>query len=213
MRIKHALKSTSRRSQKLRLLFFIGDSPSSIFSAIILIQKEIVVLSSSFIQFKMHEYHSRKTLFVFLSFVIFFCTAFTSRSETGRVVGVSDGDTITILHDDYSQEKIRLFGIDCPEKSQAFGQRAKQFTSSLVYGKVVRIRRMDEDRYGRTVAWIFHGNTNVNAELVRAGYAWHFRKYSDDLELQRLEDEARKSRRGLWVYPNPVPPWEYRRTN
>jgi endonuclease YncB( thermonuclease family) len=131
----------------------------------------------------------------------------------GWVVGVSDGDTITILHDDYSQEKIRLFGIDCPEKSQAFGQRAKQFTSSQVYGKVVTIRRMAEDRYGRTVAWVFEGKTNVNAELVKAGYAWHFRKYSNDLELQRLEDEARKSKRGLWVDPNPVPPWEYRRTN
>lgn len=159
----------------------------------------------------MQEYHSRKTASVFLLLIILFCSAFTRRSETGRVVGVSDGDTITILHDDYSQEKIRLFGIDCPEKSQAFGQRAKQFTSSLVYGKVVTIRRMDEDRYSRTVAWVFVGKTNVNAELVRAGYAWHFRKYSNDLELQRLEDEARKSKRGLWVDPIPIPPWEYRK--
>jgi endonuclease YncB( thermonuclease family) len=159
----------------------------------------------------MQKFHSRKAASVFLCLIILFCSAFTSRSETGRVVGVSDGDTITILHADYSQEKIRLFGIDCPEKSQAFGQKAKQFTSSLVYGKVVTIRRMDEDRYGRTVAWVFAGKTNVNAELVRAGYAWHFRKYSNDPELQRIEDDARNAKRGLWAYPNPVPPWEYRK--
>jgi endonuclease YncB( thermonuclease family) len=161
----------------------------------------------------MQEFYTRKTASVFLLFVILFCSAFTNRTETGRVVGVSDGDTITILHDDYSQEKIRLFGIDCPEKSQAFGQRAKQFTSSQVYGKVVTIRRMDEDRYGRTVAWVFAGKTNVNADLVRAGYAWHYRKYSNDPELQRIEDEARNAKRGLWDDPNPVPPWEFRRTN
>jgi endonuclease YncB( thermonuclease family) len=161
----------------------------------------------------MQKFHSRKAASIFLLFITFFCSAFTNRTETGWVVGVSDGDTITILHDDYSQEKIRLFGIDCPEKSQAFGQRAKQFTSSQVYGKVVTIRRMAEDRYGRTVAWVFVGKTNVNEELVKAGYAWHFRKYSNDLELQRLEDDARNAKRGLWFDPNPIPPWEFRRTN
>lgn len=149
--------------------------------------------------------------YAFLFPLVFFFTAFRPVFSASRVVGVSDGDTITILHDNREQERIRLYGIDSPEKSQAFGQKAKQYASTLVYGKTVSIRVMDRDKYGRTVAWVYAGDMNVNAELVRAGYAWHYRKYSKDASLQRLEDEARMARRGLWVDPNPVPPWEYRK--
>jgi len=147
---------------------------------------------------------------VCLAFVILpgFCLA---EEFTGRVVGVSDGDTITILHNGVGQ-KIRLNGIDCPEKRQAFGQRARQFTSDLVFRREVMIVEHGRDKYGRTIGDVKLGDgTFVNRELVRAGLCWWYRKYAQhDRELVWLELEAREAKRGLWVNPEPVPPWEFR---
>lgn len=130
---------------------------------------------------------------------------------TGRVVGVTDGDTITVLHNGIGQ-KIRLNGIDCPEKRQAFGQRAKQFTSDLVFRREVMIVEHGRDKYGRTIGDVkLADGTFVNRELVRGGLAWWYRKYTPgDQDLERLESEARKAKRGLWIEPAPVPPWEFR---
>ncbi len=129
---------------------------------------------------------------------------------TGRVVGVSDGDTITVLHNGKG-ERIRLHGIDCPEKRQAFGNRAKQFTSTLVFGKGVTVQVMDRDRYGRTVGVVLlPDGRSLNHELVRAGLAWMYRRYTNDQSLSDLEAEARVARRGLWADPHAVPPWEWR---
>jgi endonuclease YncB( thermonuclease family) len=132
---------------------------------------------------------------------------------SGKVVGVTDGDTITVLHAGRG-ERIRLFGIDCPEKRQAFGTRAKQATSALVFGKVAEVEPVDQDRYGRTVALVTVGATLVNEELVRQGLAWVYARYCKRPvcgEWARLEAEAREGRRGLWADPRPVPPWEFRR--
>jgi len=142
--------------------------------------------------------------------LLLFLASCSETPESARVVRIADGDTITVLYADNTQEKIRLYGIDCPERTQPFGRKARQYTSSLVFGKPVTIRSMDRDRYGRNVAWIYIGDTSLNAELVRAGYAWHYRKHSNDPMLQRLENEARKDGRGLWRDPAPVPPWKYR---
>jgi micrococcal nuclease len=130
---------------------------------------------------------------------------------TAKVVGVHDGDTITVLQG-RTQVRIRLHGIDCPESRQAFGTRAKQLTSELVFGQVVTIRPRTRDRYGRTVAEIvLPDGRDLSQELVRAGLAWWFRKYSPhDTTLARLEGEARTARRGLWSEANPLPPWEWR---
>src|SRR5206468_6700975 len=96
----------------------------------------------------------------------------------GRVVGVADGDTITVLHDG-RPEKLRLYGIDAPEKRQAFGQRAKEFTAGLAFGTTVTVRVRDHDRYRRTVAEVvLPDGRSLNQELVRAGYAWWYRRYS-----------------------------------
>jgi endonuclease YncB( thermonuclease family) len=129
----------------------------------------------------------------------------------GKVVKVVDGDTFDIL-DASSTTRIRLFGIDAPERGQAFNKRAKAFTDSLISGKQVRIVVRDKDRYGRTVgdAYLPDG-THINAEIVRAGYAWQFRQYSTDPEIARLEDMARKHRRGLWEDARAIPPWEFRK--
>jgi endonuclease YncB( thermonuclease family) len=129
---------------------------------------------------------------------------------TGQVVGVTDGDSIKVLRDGKA-ENIRLSGIDCPEKKQPFGTRAKQFTSQQVFGKKVTVREAGRDRYGRTVAEvILPDGRNLNHELLKAGMAWWFRKYSKDTVLGDLEAEARTEQRGLWVDPHPVPPWEWR---
>jgi len=130
---------------------------------------------------------------------------------TGKVVAVLDGDTIEVLHNGKA-ERIRLNGVDCPEKKQAFGQKAKQFTSSLVFGKTVVVVPIEKDRYKRIVGDVFLPNgVNVSYELVRAGLGWWYRKYSEDVVLAVLELEARLERRGLWVDPAPVPPWEWRK--
>jgi endonuclease YncB( thermonuclease family) len=128
----------------------------------------------------------------------------------GKVVGVADGDTITVLHD-RRPETIRLNGIDAPEKGQAFGNRAKQFTSELAFGEVVHVLVRDQDRYGRTVADVrLSDGRGLNHEVVRAGYAWWFRRYSTDQSLGAAEAEARAARRGLWADPQPIAPWDWR---
>ncbi len=126
-------------------------------------------------------------------------------------MGVSDGDTITVLTKGKG-ERIRLHGIDCPEKRQAFGKRAKQFTSRLVYGKTVTVRDLGQDRYGRTVGEVLLPDGRVlNHELVRAGFAWWYRRYApEDETLKQLEAEAGDAKRGLWADAEPVPPWEWR---
>lgn len=133
-----------------------------------------------------------------------------SANFSGKVVGVSDGDTITVLKD-REQVKVRLVEIDAPEKGQAFGNRSKQALSELVRGKQVEIRERGTDRYGRTLGRIYQSGLDVNAEMVRRGMAWVYIKYVKDKRLNQLEAEAREQRRGLWEDKDPVPPWEWRR--
>ncbi|WP_319405809.1 thermonuclease family protein [uncultured Desulfosarcina sp.] len=133
----------------------------------------------------------------------------------GEVVGISDGDTITVLHNGKG-EKIRLYGIDTPEMKQAFGKRAKQFTSDQVFRKTVKVVPMDTDRYGRTVGMVYpiSGAESLNEAIVREGYAWVYRKYCKaDFCAGWLEVEQTAKGRGLglWVDGSAVPPWEFRR--
>jgi micrococcal nuclease len=131
---------------------------------------------------------------------------------TGKVVGVHDGDTITVLWD-RTPVKIRLFGIDCPETGQDFGSRAKGITSELAFGKVATVHPRRKDRYGRTVAdVVLPDGRSLNHELVRRGLAWWYQKYApNDASLARLEAQARVARIGLWSQPDPTPPWDWRR--
>jgi micrococcal nuclease len=129
----------------------------------------------------------------------------------GRVVSVSDGDTFTLLTNDNEQIRIRLYGIDCPEKDQDFGQVAKKFLSDLVYNKNVNVTKTDVDRYGRTIGKVFIDSVNVNKSLLRAGLAWHYKRYDDDPAWAKVEATARRKKLGLWAKADAVPPWEYRR--
>jgi len=131
---------------------------------------------------------------------------------SGQVVGVLDGDTIEVLHRNRA-ERIRLNGIDCPEKGQAYGKKANQAASALVFGKEVTLNTFGKDKYGRTIADVLlPDGTNVNQALVKDGWCWWYRKYATtDVELEKLEKEAREAKKGLWIDPVPVPPWEWRR--
>jgi len=128
----------------------------------------------------------------------------------GKVVAVLDGDTLDVLEGGRAV-RVRLYGVDCPEKSQAFGQKAKQFTSGLAFGKTVKVEVHDTDRYGRAVGEVFLGERSLNRELVFAGLAWWYQRYAaDDAELERLEAEARAAKRGLWADKAPTAPWFFR---
>lgn len=148
-----------------------------------------------------------------LLFLMLVCASVNASLFSAKVIGVHDGDTITVLHSG-KPERIRLHGIDAPELSQDFGRQAKKACSDLCFGKVVSIETTAKDRYGRTVAVVTApGGINVNQELVKRGYAWWYREYApNSKELPKLEEAARKAKLGLWTQGNPVPPSEFRRT-
>jgi len=129
---------------------------------------------------------------------------------TGRVVSIADGDSITVLIDG-AQVKIRLVGIDAPERKQPFGTRSREHLANLVHEKDVTVETAGTDRYGRTLGTVYVGGKNVNAAMVESGMAWHYVQYSRDKRLMILEHDAREFRRGLWTDLDPVPPWEWRR--
>jgi endonuclease YncB( thermonuclease family) len=130
----------------------------------------------------------------------------------GEGVSVLDGDTIEVLNGHHA-ERIRLTGIDCPEKGQAYGKRAKQAASELVFGKEVTLQTHGKDKYGRTLADVLLSDgTNVNHQLVKEGWCWWYRKYAPgDTVLEGFEKDARGANTGLWADPQPVPPWEWRK--
>jgi endonuclease YncB( thermonuclease family) len=135
----------------------------------------------------------------------------------GRVVGISDGDTITLLDRANAQHKIRLSGIDAPERGQAFGERSKQNLAMLVFEKQVEARCQKRDRYGREVCSVFVGSRDTGLEQVRAGLAWHYKRFENEqspaerVEFADAEERARAARMGLWSEKNPTSPWEWRR--
>jgi endonuclease YncB( thermonuclease family) len=131
---------------------------------------------------------------------------------SGQVVKVLDGDLIEVLHQGKA-ERIRLNGIDCPEKGQAYGERAKQAIFDLVTGKEVMLNTYGPDRNGRTLADVLLiEGANVNYVLVKEGWCWWDRKYAPgNRNLEGLEKEAREAKKGLWADPNPVPPWKWRK--
>lgn len=145
--------------------------------------------------------------------IIVFLSVQANADFSGQVVSVLDGDTIEVLHNNRAQ-RIRLNGIDCPEKGQAYGNRAKQAASELAFGKEVMLQTHGLDKYGRTIADVLlSDNTNINYQLVKNGWCWWYRKYAPgNVILEELERRARASRVGLWADPAPIPPWVYRKS-
>ncbi|QYJ68208.1 thermonuclease family protein [Flavobacterium litorale] len=134
------------------------------------------------------------------------------KTFTGKVVGISDGDTFDVLYEGYA-ERVRLAEIDCPEKKQAFGKAAKKYASDLCFGKIVTVASGGKrDRYGRVVGTVItKEGINVNEALIQAGLAWHYKDYSDSDALAEMENKARVEKVGLWSAKNPVAPWQYRK--
>jgi micrococcal nuclease len=146
-------------------------------------------------------------LFAFVAFLSACSRAIPS--FRGKVVGVSDGDTIKVLVN-REEVTVRLEGIDAPEARQSFGNQSKQALSDLIFGREVTVRYTKEDRAGRNVGIVILSNTDINAKMVENGWAWHFVDYGDDPRLAALEGKAKSAKRGLWADPTPLPPWEYR---
>lgn len=157
--------------------------------------------------------HSKRGLSLLLLLLLLALPARAQETFTAKVVGVTDGDTITVLTAARRQVKVRLHGIDAPESHQDYGTRSKQFTSERVFGKSVRVKVRDTDRYGRSVAEIVTADgRSLNQEAERAGMAWWYRRYApNDRTLQAFEEEAQRAKRGLWADRTPIPPWEFRR--
>ncbi len=128
---------------------------------------------------------------------------------SGKCVSIADGDTISVMKDG-KEVKIRIDGIDCPEATQDFGAKAKEFTADLVFGKEVQVDIVDVDHYGRFVGRVFVDGKDLSVELVKAGLAWHYVQYSTDTVLANAEKTARAAKIGLWSLPNPIPPWDFR---
>ncbi|WES97558.1 thermonuclease family protein [Chryseobacterium arthrosphaerae] len=131
---------------------------------------------------------------------------------SGKVIKISDGDTITLLLEGNQQKKLRLAEVDCPENGQAFGKNAKKFTSAQVFGKTVNFVETTTDRYGRSVAKVYYDDGKyLSKELIKAGMGWWYFSYSKDTTLGKVQEKAQAKKIGLWQDVNAMAPWEYRK--
>lgn len=144
-----------------------------------------------------------------LSFLFLSCMV--SESIPGKVTRIVDGDTFILLTADNRQERIRLDGIDAPEKGQDFSEKARQHLASLIAGKSVRVEYRSKDMYGRILGTVYIGSVNVNDEMIRNGLAWQY-KYNRSKKYAALQEEAKANKRNIWSMKNPVSPYEYRKS-
>jgi endonuclease YncB( thermonuclease family) len=157
-----------------------------------------------------------KALLLALTF-IFSIQAASADTIIGKVVGVSDGDTITVLDQNNTQYKVRLAGIDAPEKKQAFGNVSKKSLSDLVFDSQVTVDWHKQDRYGRIVGKVILNGQDVNLEQINRGMAWFYKKYQNELILDdrlsylRAQVAAKNSNTGLWLDHEPIAPWVFRK--
>lgn len=158
----------------------------------------------------------KKQIFFLTLLFAFLLSAQAVFALTGKVIKIADGDTITILTDAHDKVKVRLYGIDTPERKQAFGRRASQFTAQFLKNDVVDVEIMDTDRYGRVVGIVKDKGKILNEELLKAGLAWVYTTYCRQPALcdrwKEYEYAARKAKKGLWADPSPVAPWEWRKS-
>jgi len=145
------------------------------------------------------------------------CVSANAQVLTGKVVKVTDGDTVVILDSSNRQHKIRLSGIDAPEKGQPFGEASRKHLASLIAGKSVTVEWHKRDRYGRIVGKVLHSSADACRAQIEAGLAWHFKRYQmeqspeDRSSYAEAETRARRDRVGLWKDARPIAPWEWRK--
>lgn len=154
---------------------------------------------------------------ILAALLLFLSLPVAAATLEGRVVGVSDGDTITVLDRENVQHRVRLSAIDAPEKAQPFGNRSKEHLSKWVYNRSVLVEWNKRDRYGRIVGQVFIDGRDAGLEQVRAGMAWWYRDYSKEqtpeglVLYEKTEQAAKEGKLGLWRDEAPIPPWEWRR--
>ena len=149
--------------------------------------------------------------------LLFISASLNAGTLEGKVVGVADGDTITVLEANNTQHKIRLQGVDAPEKAQAFGQKSKQSLHQLIHNKQVSVEFQKKDKYGRIVGKVLHEGTDVCLEQIKLGMAWHYKQYASEQSKEDRETYAQAELRaqsqkiGLWKDTNAIPPWNFRK--
>ena len=149
---------------------------------------------------------------LFATLLILLSCSLHAATLQGKVISVADGDTISVLDRNNTQYKIRMHGIDTPEREQRYGKAAKNALLAMVDGKTVGIVVLGKDQYGRTDGTVYLDDSNVNLAMVAGGHAWWYRHYApDDRQLQAAEAKARANKQGLWTQSDPVPPWDWRR--
>ncbi len=151
----------------------------------------------------------KKSLIIFLMLSV---TPAFSYEMTGKVIKIADGDTVTLMSSDYSKYKIRLLGIDAPEKSQPFGRKSKRMLANLIGRKVVTAQCTGKDRYRRHLCTLYYRHIDVNGEMVANGGAWVYRRYYKGRYYYRLENQAKSKGLGLWKTSESkaIPPWDWR---
>lgn len=154
----------------------------------------------------------RKIIVLILSFLMMMMSF--AMNIKGKVIKIADGDTITIQTLNNERIKVRLYGIDAPEKKQDYGIKSLDVLKELSYGKTVDVEVKEKDRYGRTVGIVFLNGEEINLKMIETGNAWHYKKYAKEkANYSNAEAEARKSKLGLWNSDKQISPWEYRKIN
>ena len=162
----------------------------------------------------------KKVAYILLFSVFLFNASCNSRSgnrkaysqieqvETGKIIGIVDGDTFDILMEGNITVRVRMEGIDAPERGMPFYKVAKNYLSNLCFGKQVKLKISHKDNHNRTLAFSYlEDGKELSHEMLKAGLAWHFKKYNSDVDLEQLEIDARNSKIGIWQDENPMPPW------
>ena len=160
----------------------------------------------------MHLYFQMNKVFQTIIISFIFSCSVIAQTLTGIVVSIADGDTFTLLDSTNKPIKIRLHGIDCPERKQAHSKQATDFISERIFRKNVTVIVKDIDRYRRIVGEVFYnGKTNLNIELLANGFAWHYKRYDKSEAYSKAEQSAKEKHLGLWQDKNSVAPWDYRK--
>ena len=157
-------------------------------------------------------------IFLLCSLLFLSCTTDTTslpkgNSISGKVVKIIDGDTFDVLKDDHTTIRVRMFGIDCPERRQDYYQVCKDALAEYIFGKNIELVSHGRDVYHRTLAVVFYQKENINLKMIQNGFAWHFKRYSSDPVMTAAENKARNAKIGLWKMDNAIAPWDYRREN
>ncbi len=144
-------------------------------------------------------------------YILLFCTYANSLELVGKVIKVSDGDTVTILTEDKVSHKIRLNDIDAPEKKQPFGNKSRDNLASYIAGEIITVKYKSKDKYGRILGTIYFENLDINLQQIKNGYAWVYKQYSENQTYYQEEQKAKDLKKGLWIAKEPLAPWEYRK--